>query len=94
MTTDIVLASTSTSRREMLDACEGDVHRRRAGCGPKTKLRHTLTAQNLGIPDIAAGLAQAKALAVSGHHPHALVLGADQILECDGEIFTKAKDET
>lgn len=39
--------------------------------------------------DIAVMLAQAKAVNVSEHHPDALVIGADQILVADGEIYTK-----
>jgi len=39
---------------------------------------------------IAEELAQAKALSVSGHMRGALVLGADQILVCDGRMFSKA----
>ncbi len=40
----------------------------------------------------AATLAEAKALVVSQRHPGAFVVGADQILECDGEWFDKAVD--
>lgn len=37
-------------------------------------------------------LAEAKALAVSGEKPQALVIGADQILSCNGERFDKPRD--
>ncbi len=37
-------------------------------------------------------LAEAKALAVSGENPEALVIGADQILSCNGERFDKPRD--
>lgn len=37
-------------------------------------------------------LATAKAARVSAEHPAALVLGADQMLECEGRWFDKAKD--
>jgi septum formation protein len=37
-------------------------------------------------------LAREKALAVSRLHQGALVIGADQVLDCEGEIFHKAKD--
>ncbi len=41
------------------------------------------------VEDIALELAMAKAQAVSVLHPEALVIGADQILECDGRLFDK-----
>ena len=41
---------------------------------------------------IAETLAQAKAAAVSEAQPHALVIGADQVLAFDNQVFGKAKD--
>jgi septum formation protein len=41
---------------------------------------------------IAMALAEAKALSVSGRHPNSLVIGADQMLECDGRLFDKPRD--
>jgi septum formation protein len=41
------------------------------------------------VEEIAAKLAVAKATTVSANHPEALVIGADQILECDGTLFDK-----
>lgn len=38
---------------------------------------------------VAMRLAEEKALQVGAAHPAALVLGADQILACEGEIFSK-----
>lgn len=42
--------------------------------------------------DIAAVLAEAKALAVSERHPGAFVIGADQVLGFEGERWTKPAD--
>lgn len=42
--------------------------------------------------DRAQTLADQKALAVSRIHPNAWVIGADQTLECDSEIFSKPAD--
>lgn len=39
--------------------------------------------------DIALALAEAKARAVATHFPDALVIGADQILDCDGRRYDK-----
>ncbi len=42
--------------------------------------------------DCAAHLAEAKARAVAARHRDRLVLGADQLLDCDGEWFDKPMD--
>lgn len=42
--------------------------------------------------DRAQRLADEKALIISREYPKAWVIGADQTLECDGEIFSKPKD--
>lgn len=36
-------------------------------------------------------LAEAKALAVSANHEGALIIGSDQILDCEGTVFSKAE---
>ncbi len=41
---------------------------------------------------LALKLAEAKALAVAATHPDALVIGADQILSCEGRRFDKPKN--
>ena len=41
---------------------------------------------------VAGALARAKAEAVSTRHPHALVIGADQVLALDDELFDKPGD--
>jgi septum formation protein len=40
---------------------------------------------------IAGKLAELKAFAVSTQHPQDLILGADQVLDLDGELFSKAE---
>ena len=40
---------------------------------------------------IAERLAEIKALAISTDHPQSFILGADQVLEQDGELFSKAE---
>jgi septum formation protein len=54
--------------------------------------RRVERAANCRPEALAASLARAKALAVSGRHPGRLVLGADQTLICDGALFHKPKD--
>lgn len=88
----IILASTSRARRQMLEAAgakvvveppaldEGIVKQTIAGSDPA---------------DIAIILAQTKAMSVSETNPSALVVGADQVLTLDDRIFEKprTKDE-
>jgi septum formation protein len=49
-------------------------------------------AQGLGAGDTAMELAIAKAGQVAPRHPGRIVLGADQMLECEGEWFDKPAD--
>lgn len=48
---------------------------------------------DLGADDIAAVLAEAKAQDVSARRPGALVIGADQTLECDGKRYHKPQSQ-
>jgi septum formation protein len=89
----LVLASGSRSRRQMLDAAgltfdvsPADVDER--------AIRETLQADNSGIEpaDVAEVLARAKAETISRQRPDALVIGADQVLALDDEIFEKPAD--
>jgi len=43
---------------------------------------------------VAVALSERKALAISERHPDALVIGADQVLVCEGRVFNKAVDAT
>ncbi len=52
-------------------------------------LRESLQAEGAGAHDLADALAEHKALKIAARDPGALVLGCDQILECDGRIFAK-----
>jgi septum formation protein len=57
-------------------------------------LKAELLAQNARVQDVAPALAKAKADHVSKVRPDDLVLGADQILEFDGELINKCADLT
>ena len=84
----LILASGSEIRRILLD---------RAGLSFETEtarvdevaLRAGLEAEGVSPRDMADALAEAKALRISGKHPGALVIGADQILEFDGRALGK-----
>ena len=87
----LILASGSTTRREMLVAAGVPVE------VVKPQIDERAVEQPLveqGVPDdqIAAALACAKALAVSRERPGRLVLAADQTLTCEGRAFHKPAD--
>ncbi len=85
----LILASSSEARGTML---------RRAGLSFDTRsprvdeaaLRAAFAAEGTRPRDVADALAEAKALKIAGRVPDALVIGADQVLDLDGEILAKA----
>jgi septum formation protein len=82
----VILASTSRTRRDILrDA--GVAHR---AVSPSVD-EQALKLQYAGLPHnrLAANLARDKALAVSAKNRKDLVVGADQVLVCEGSIFGK-----
>jgi septum formation protein len=88
--TPVVLASKSRSRQGILRAA--GVPFEAAGSGvDEDAVKAELLARGQGPRDVAAHLAAAKALAVSGTWPGAIVIGADQTLDLDGELFDKAE---
>ena len=52
-------------------------------------LRESLSAEGAVPRELADALAEHKALRIARKFSRALVLGCDQLLECDGEIFSK-----
>lgn len=88
----LILASTSTSRRSMLEAA-GVAFTIIAPNVDEELMRDMLTGGGSDGATVAHALAEAKAIAVSERHRDALVLGADQILVCGDRIFSKALDE-
>ncbi len=52
-------------------------------------LKESLGAARAGPAAIAEALAEMKAARVAPRHPGLLVVGADQILECEGRLFDK-----
>jgi septum formation protein len=86
-----LLASSSASRRVMLESA-GVTFTVVAPDVNEDAIKQRLVAEGSDGATIAHSLAEAKAFAVSGSHPDALVLGADQILVCEDRIFSKASD--
>jgi septum formation protein len=56
----------------------------------ESTVKESLRAEGASAADVAEVLAELKAMQISRRHPGALVIGADQMLECQGEWFDKA----
>lgn len=87
----LVLASTSPTRRQLLDAV-GLVFEVAPPTVDEAAERDRFFAAGGLMPDLSAHLACLKALDVSRRRPADLVVGADQTLLCDGRLFTKPGD--
>lgn len=87
----LVLASASAARARLLQGA-GIQFVRDPACVDEGAVKATARASDSSVTATAAALAEAKAMIVSQRHPGAFVIGADQILECDGEWFDKATD--
>lgn len=87
----IVLASASTTRRTLLEGA-GVPHIVEPSRVDEDEIKIGLRAEGASGTDIAEVLAEAKAVYVSRKHPERMVLGADQVLECDGATFDKPVD--
>lgn len=88
----LILASTSASRRAMLDAA-GVAHQPVAAHVDEEAAKQAMHAQKVAPRDIADRLAELKALKVSAAHPGALVLGGDSVVAlADGTTLDKPID--
>lgn len=86
----LVLASASSARRRVLEGAGVPFVQEPSGAD-EDALKATLQARSAA--ELARALALAKALAVSARRPGAPVLGADQVLECEGRFFAKPRDK-
>ncbi len=84
----VVLASASETRRLMLQRAGVPVICRAANLD-EGLIKRRAWADGLGADQAARQLAAQKALAVAGAYPGSLIIGADQMLECDGRWFDK-----
>src|SRR5690242_7017837 len=89
----LILASSSSSRRTMLEAA-GVPFTVVAPDVDEELMKDVLAGGGADAGVVADALAEAKAIAVSERHKNTLVLGADQVLRCGERIFSKALDET
>ena len=87
---DLILASASTVRHQMLAAAGVDVDVRPVSVDEEG-LRAAMLQDGASPRDMSDALAEAKALRCAGRHPQGLVLGCDQILEFRGKAWAKAE---
>lgn len=87
----IVLASASSSRRQLLENA-GLVFEARAAAVDENEVKKSLAAEGASVLQTAETLAELKAGRVSREYPGALVIGADQMLDCNGTRFDKPCD--
>lgn len=87
----LILASGSKARAAMLEGAGVAV-----ACHPadvdEGALKASCRGQGASVAAAAEALAEAKARHVAQRHPGAFVLGADQMLECEGDWFDKPAD--
>jgi septum formation protein len=84
----VVLASTSSSRRAVLEAAGVAFDALSPGVD-EDAAKAALLGDGAGPREVADALAELKAVRVSGQTP-GLVIGADQTLDLDGQLFDKA----
>ncbi len=87
----VVLASGSATRKALLAAAGVDLIQ----VSPQVDeapIKVALRTQGADAPAAALALAEAKALEVGHNHGQALVIGADQMLDCEGRWFDKPRD--
>ena len=87
----LILASASAARARLLADAGVEAERDPAAID-ESAIKHACRHAGRGAADCAMQLAEAKACAVTARHRQELVLGADQLLDCDGEWFDKPKD--
>ena len=88
---NLVLASASPSRRAMLEAAGLDCVIDPPAVD-EDSIKQAMRADGAGPADVAEALAEMKAKQVSRRHPNAMVVGADQMLECGAVWFDKPVD--
>jgi len=85
----VILASASPTRARLL-AAAGVAFERRPAAVDEAEVKRALAAEGVSAPDAAVALAELKAQRVAQlAPPEAIVLGADQILACEGRWFDK-----
>lgn len=89
--TRLILASASASRAAMLTNA-GLTFSVEPSTIDEAPIKREMTARGAAVAEVAERLAREKALDVAGRNPGALVLGADQMLDCGGKWLDKPAD--
>ena len=84
----LILASASRSRRRLLEQA-GLRLRVEPASVDEDEVKRAMRAEGATAGEVALGLAELKAQRISRRAPDALVIGADQMLECGGRWFDK-----
>jgi septum formation protein len=87
----LILASASPTRAAMLKAA-GVRFEQRPAAVDEALVKESLQAESVAPGDAALALAELKARRIADQAPGCLVLGADQILACEGQWFDKPQD--
>lgn len=87
----LILASSSRYRARLLSNAGVEAEIRPASID-EAALKQSMQNEGMGAAEIARGLAEMKALRVSRGRATALVIGADQVLVCNGVLFSKPAD--
>jgi septum formation protein len=88
---EIILASGSPHRRTLLRNAGLEFSVEKPDIDERA-VEAALAGSGVTPEDVAAVLAEAKAVAVSERHPHALVIGSDQMLSLGDELLHKVAD--
>ena len=91
MTRPLILASGSAARADLLRRA-GVPFTVEAASVDEASVKASLSAEGAPPRDVADALAELKARRVAGRRPEALVLGADQVLVCEGRMLDKPAD--
>jgi septum formation protein len=91
MSRQIILASASKSRANLMRAA-GITFEIVPAHADEDSVKASLQAEGATAAQCAETLAELKAVQISNRHPEALVIGADQMLDCAGIWFDKPKD--
>ena len=86
----VVLASASSMRAHLLRAA-GVPFEQQPAAIDEPSLKEALQSEGVPASDAAVALAELKAERVAAPMPEAIVLGADQILTCEGRWFDKPR---
>lgn len=87
----VILASGSATRQSMLRSA-GVLFEIDRPDVDEGALKNDCRTRGMSVAQTAEALALAKAMQIAPRHPGRIVLGSDQMLECDGEWFDKPVD--